>query len=215
MNQKKAPFCLGFSRRLPQICREMAQLQENINGITAVFYTCARSDGNCSPLSREKLKQLTEQFTDVMEVRIQPHSWRLLCVCLLAAGLAGWVKLCTPMRVYRTPGSLGKAQMPSKPRICREEERLSILPAPAACGAQCREQDKAWGSGGIGVDFCPETAPVLLERWHKWFTGFANTICLFTEPSRTPKPSRRYYASWMITATAGLTSVSCSAWCSK
>ncbi|XP_052653920.1 uncharacterized protein LOC128146530 [Harpia harpyja] len=43
--------------------KEMAQLQENINGITAAFYTCARSDSNCSPLSREELRQLIEQFT--------------------------------------------------------------------------------------------------------------------------------------------------------
>ncbi|XP_030329731.1 repetin-like [Strigops habroptila] len=39
----------------------MAQLQENINGIIAAFYVCARSDSSCRPLNREKLRQLFEQ----------------------------------------------------------------------------------------------------------------------------------------------------------
>ncbi|NXX12681.1 CRNN protein, partial [Podargus strigoides] len=46
----------------------MAQLQGNINGIIAAFYVCTRSDGDCSPLSREELRQLMEQeFADAME----------------------------------------------------------------------------------------------------------------------------------------------------
>lgn len=66
----------------------MAQLQENANSIISAFYTCTRSDGNCSPLSKEELKLLIEQeFADAMEVRIQPRSWRLPRVYLLAAGL--------------------------------------------------------------------------------------------------------------------------------
>ncbi|XP_009953571.1 PREDICTED: cornulin-like [Leptosomus discolor] len=59
----------------------MAQLQENINGIVAAFYTCARSDGNCSPLSREELRQLVEQeFADAMENPQDPKTIKkVLC----------------------------------------------------------------------------------------------------------------------------------------
>ncbi|XP_009863716.1 PREDICTED: repetin-like [Apaloderma vittatum] len=46
----------------------MAQFQDNIHGIVAAFYVCARSDGSCSPLSREELRQLIEQeFEEAME----------------------------------------------------------------------------------------------------------------------------------------------------
>ncbi|XP_010280265.1 PREDICTED: cornulin-like [Phaethon lepturus] len=45
----------------------MAQLQENINGVVAAFYMCTRSGGDCSPLSREELRQLIEQeFADAV-----------------------------------------------------------------------------------------------------------------------------------------------------
>ncbi|KAF1523718.1 Cornulin, partial [Eudyptes sclateri] len=59
----------------------MAQLQENINGIVAAFYMCARSDGNCSPLSREELRQLIEQeFADAMENPQDPKTIKkVLC----------------------------------------------------------------------------------------------------------------------------------------
>ncbi|XP_008943216.1 PREDICTED: cornulin-like [Merops nubicus] len=59
----------------------MAQLQENINGIVAAFYMCTRGDGNCSPLSREELRQLIEQeFGDVMENPQDPKSVKkVLC----------------------------------------------------------------------------------------------------------------------------------------
>ncbi|XP_050186282.1 cornulin-like [Myiozetetes cayanensis] len=56
----------------------MSQLQENISGIVAAFYTCAQ---NCSPLSREELRQLMEQeFGDAMENPQDPESIRkVLC----------------------------------------------------------------------------------------------------------------------------------------
>ncbi|KAF1397123.1 Cornulin, partial [Spheniscus humboldti] len=59
----------------------MAQLQENINGIVAAFYMCARSDGNCSPLSREELRQLIEQeFAGAMENPQDPKTIKkVLC----------------------------------------------------------------------------------------------------------------------------------------
>ncbi|NXF64803.1 CRNN protein, partial [Ciccaba nigrolineata] len=59
----------------------MAQLQENINGIVAAFYVCARSDGNCSPLSREELRQLIEQeFADALENPQDPKTIKkVLC----------------------------------------------------------------------------------------------------------------------------------------
>ncbi|XP_030910702.2 cornulin-like isoform X1 [Melopsittacus undulatus] len=69
------------SSRLPQFRREMAQLQENINGIIATFYMYARSDGNCSPLSREELRQLFEQeFGDAIENPQDPQTIKqVLC----------------------------------------------------------------------------------------------------------------------------------------
>ncbi|NXW08652.1 CRNN protein, partial [Fregetta grallaria] len=59
----------------------MAQLQENINGIVAAFYMCARSDGNCSPLSREEMRQLIEQeFADAIENPQDPKTIKkVLC----------------------------------------------------------------------------------------------------------------------------------------
>ncbi|NXF38273.1 CRNN protein, partial [Nyctibius bracteatus] len=59
----------------------MAQLQENTNSIVAAFYLCAKSDGNCSPLSREELRQLMEQeFADVMENPQDPKTVKkVLC----------------------------------------------------------------------------------------------------------------------------------------
>ncbi|NXJ85843.1 CRNN protein, partial [Trogon melanurus] len=46
----------------------MAQLQDDIRGIVAAFCVCARSDGSCSPLSREELRQLIEQeFEEAIE----------------------------------------------------------------------------------------------------------------------------------------------------
>ncbi|NXQ87535.1 CRNN protein, partial [Nyctibius grandis] len=59
----------------------MAQLQENTNGIVAAFYLCAKSDGNCSPLSRMELRQLMEQeFADVMENPQDPKTVKkVLC----------------------------------------------------------------------------------------------------------------------------------------
>ncbi|XP_009480496.1 uncharacterized protein LOC104030498 [Pelecanus crispus] len=59
----------------------MAQLQENINGIIAAFYMCARSDGHCSPLSGEELRQLIEQeFADAMENPQDPKTvQKVLC----------------------------------------------------------------------------------------------------------------------------------------
>ncbi|KAJ7400355.1 cornulin-like [Pitangus sulphuratus] len=56
----------------------MSQLQENVSGIVAAFYTCAQ---NCSPLSREELRQLMEQeFGDAMENPQDPESIRkVLC----------------------------------------------------------------------------------------------------------------------------------------
>ncbi|NXN26703.1 CRNN protein, partial [Nycticryphes semicollaris] len=46
----------------------MAQTKENIHDIGAAFYLCSQSDGNCSPLSREELRQLIEEeFEEVME----------------------------------------------------------------------------------------------------------------------------------------------------
>ncbi|XP_010203366.2 cornulin [Colius striatus] len=61
----------------------MSQLQENINGIVAAFYRGARSDGNCSPLSREELRQLMEeQFADAMENPQDPKTVKKV-VCFL------------------------------------------------------------------------------------------------------------------------------------
>ncbi|NXJ71641.1 CRNN protein, partial [Rostratula benghalensis] len=46
----------------------MAQTKENTRDIGAAFYLRSPSDGNCSPLSREELRQLIEEeFKDVME----------------------------------------------------------------------------------------------------------------------------------------------------
>ncbi|NXJ11259.1 CRNN protein, partial [Odontophorus gujanensis] len=44
----------------------MTQLQDNINGIIATFYTHARSDGNSSTLSKGELRQLIEQELEGM-----------------------------------------------------------------------------------------------------------------------------------------------------
>ncbi|NXL52953.1 CRNN protein, partial [Podilymbus podiceps] len=59
----------------------MAQLQENIKGIVATFYVCGRSDGDCSPLSREELRLLIEQeFADAMENPQDPKTVKkVLC----------------------------------------------------------------------------------------------------------------------------------------
>ncbi|XP_010147478.1 PREDICTED: cornulin-like [Eurypyga helias] len=57
----------------------MAQTQENSN--LAAFYMCARRDSDCSPLSREELRQLIEQeFADAMENPQDPRSIKkVLC----------------------------------------------------------------------------------------------------------------------------------------
>ncbi|NWQ98643.1 CRNN protein, partial [Burhinus bistriatus] len=53
----------------------MAQFQEDVNDMGAVFYMCTRSDGNGSPLSREELRQLIEQeFADAMENPEDPNT---------------------------------------------------------------------------------------------------------------------------------------------
>ncbi|NWQ83741.1 CRNN protein, partial [Columbina picui] len=59
----------------------MAQLQENANSIISAFYTCTRSNSNCSPLSREELKLLIEQeFADAMESPQDPKTIKkVLC----------------------------------------------------------------------------------------------------------------------------------------
>ncbi|XP_075593527.1 uncharacterized protein LOC104632359 [Balearica regulorum gibbericeps] len=59
----------------------MAQLQENTDDILSAFYMCARSDGNCSPLSKEELRQLIEQeFRDAMENAQDPKTIKkVLC----------------------------------------------------------------------------------------------------------------------------------------
>ncbi|XP_054662526.1 cornulin-like [Grus americana] len=59
----------------------MAQLQENTNDILSAFYMCARSNGNCSPLSKEELRQLIEQeFRDAMENAQDPKTIKkVLC----------------------------------------------------------------------------------------------------------------------------------------
>ncbi|KAM6365416.1 uncharacterized protein J5M81_015145 [Pluvialis apricaria] len=57
----------------------MAQPQENASDIGAVFYVCARSDGDCSPLRREELRQLIEQeFADAMENPQDPKTVKKL-----------------------------------------------------------------------------------------------------------------------------------------
>ncbi|NXT81072.1 CRNN protein, partial [Zapornia atra] len=59
----------------------MAQLQENISSILDAVYMCARSEGNCSPLSKEELRQLMEQeFGDGMENPQDPKTIKkVLC----------------------------------------------------------------------------------------------------------------------------------------
>ncbi|NXW36556.1 CRNN protein, partial [Phaetusa simplex] len=53
----------------------MAQPKENIHDISAPVYLCVGSDGNCSPLSREELRQLIEQeFEDAMETPQDPKT---------------------------------------------------------------------------------------------------------------------------------------------
>ncbi|NXG84405.1 CRNN protein, partial [Stercorarius parasiticus] len=53
----------------------MAQPEENIHDIGAPVYLCVGSDGNCSPLSREELRQLIEQeFEDAMENAQDPKT---------------------------------------------------------------------------------------------------------------------------------------------
>ncbi|NXG60016.1 CRNN protein, partial [Hemiprocne comata] len=59
----------------------MAQPQENMDGIISAFYMCTRSDGNCSPLSREELRHLMEQeFAEAMENPQDPKTVKkVLC----------------------------------------------------------------------------------------------------------------------------------------
>ncbi|NXP47782.1 CRNN protein, partial [Heliornis fulica] len=59
----------------------MSQLQQNISSILAALYMSARSDGNCSPLSKEELRQLMEQeFGDAMENPQDPKTIKkVLC----------------------------------------------------------------------------------------------------------------------------------------
>ncbi|NXP16216.1 CRNN protein, partial [Thinocorus orbignyianus] len=46
----------------------MDQPKENTHDIDSASYLCSKKDGNCSPLSREELRQLIEEeFEDVME----------------------------------------------------------------------------------------------------------------------------------------------------
>ncbi|XP_009074289.1 PREDICTED: cornulin-like [Acanthisitta chloris] len=59
----------------------MSQLQENIDGLIAAFYLSCQSDGGCSPLSREELRQLMErEFVDAMENPQDPQTiQKVLC----------------------------------------------------------------------------------------------------------------------------------------
>ncbi|NXS96036.1 CRNN protein, partial [Jacana jacana] len=53
----------------------MAQTKEKIHDIGAAFYVCSQSDGSCSPLSREELRQLIEEeFEEVMEKPQDPKT---------------------------------------------------------------------------------------------------------------------------------------------
>lgn len=112
----------------------MAQPPENIDGIIAAFCMCTRSDGNCSPLSRAELRQLIEQeFTDVMEVRIQPCSWGLP---------SGWGQGYDRLsKALHTHASVEDSWVPGKG---------TFFPGKEAFKAQ-DEQYKLWGDAGRGL----------------------------------------------------------------
>lgn len=71
-----------FSSRFSGTCKEMTQLQGNIEGIVSAFNAYAKEDGGCITLSKGELRQLIQQeFADVLVVSTPKAPALAVAVC--------------------------------------------------------------------------------------------------------------------------------------